>query len=319
MSVTIKTICNGDTHRRTIDSKKISFNDFRSIVSEMYASHGLKKFALTYIDEDGDRITIGSDAEFKEAIALTNGGILRLNVESLNANIEQAKEEEEKEEKEDDNVERQFNQLQEALAAEADREADAAIDEFEPLDSLNEEAELAAAIKASLEEQANKIDDNDVEPVEEEKDEPEHEEHPLSALRALLQMNGADDDANGVNNSKFADFIAKIEECLGETADSLAVHLDNAVNKFDETADKIGEKAVNTHETMKKAGAERCRALQQAVASLMQSEIVSRQSLADVYQALLASPAQVQALVLSLVDKAKQQQEVSCIVLMTIE
>ena len=139
------------------------------------------------------------------------------------------------------------------------------------------------------------------------------------------------------NSSKFADFIAKIEECLGETADSLAVHLgknniiifkkflylfyfiDNAVTKFDETADKIGEKAVNTHETMKKAGAERCRALQQAVASLMQSEIVSRQSLADVYQALLASPAQVQALVLSLVDKAKQQQEVSCIVLMTIE
>lgn len=136
------------------------------------------------------------------------------------------------------------------------------------------------------------------------------------------------------NSSKFADFIAKIEECLGETADSLAVHLgkyniyyffkkilnffyfiDNAVTKFDETADKLGEKAVNTHETMKKAGAERCRALQQAVASLMQSEIVSRQSLADVYQALLASPAQVQALVLSLVDKAKQQQEVSCNVL----
>lgn len=34
----------------------------------MYASHGLKKFALTYIDEDGDRITIGSDAEFKEGL-----------------------------------------------------------------------------------------------------------------------------------------------------------------------------------------------------------------------------------------------------------
>lgn len=121
---------------------------------------------------------------------------MRLNVERLNANIEQEAKEEEVEEAD---VERQFNQMQEALAAEAEREADAAIDEFEPLDSVNEEAELAAAIKASLEEQANKIDDNNVEPVEEEKDEPEHEEHPLSALRALLQMNGADDDANGVN------------------------------------------------------------------------------------------------------------------------
>jgi hypothetical protein len=38
------------------------------MVKEMYANQGLESVSLTYVDEDGDTITIGSEAEFKEGL-----------------------------------------------------------------------------------------------------------------------------------------------------------------------------------------------------------------------------------------------------------
>jgi hypothetical protein len=100
------------------------------------------------------------------AIALTNGGILRL---TIVANVD---------------VNQQLNEINDEL------EQAAEIGEFEAIDAPNEEAELAAAIKASLEEEeeANKnkkknvvVDEND-----DDDDDDDNDENPLSALRDLL-------------------------------------------------------------------------------------------------------------------------------------
>jgi hypothetical protein len=108
------------------------------------------------------------------------------------------------------------------------------------------------------------------------------------------------------------EFIATLEQRLAGAGEQLATRLDDAAERLDSNAsgavdaskqrcaallDNVGDKANAALHTSK----QRCAELKAVLGAL-----VPREAVADVYAALLASPAQVQTLVLSLVDRAKQ-------------
>ena len=79
--LTIKSTFNGDTRRRQWPTATTSLADLQRALADAYELRGTVQ--LKYVDDDGDLITLGSNAELRDAGALAlakSGGVLRVNV-----------------------------------------------------------------------------------------------------------------------------------------------------------------------------------------------------------------------------------------------
>lgn len=79
--LTLKTTFENDTRRRQFASSSTLAN-LKSVVQELYGQQG-SGVTLKYVDDDGDLITLGSEAEMRECVAIAekkNNGVMRVSV-----------------------------------------------------------------------------------------------------------------------------------------------------------------------------------------------------------------------------------------------
>lgn len=85
--LTLKTTFENDTRRRQFASNG-SLADLKRIVGELYGGSAAGGFALKYVDDDGDLITLGSEAEMRECVTVAekkNNGVMRVSVFRVDA------------------------------------------------------------------------------------------------------------------------------------------------------------------------------------------------------------------------------------------
>jgi len=70
--VVIKTTYQGDTRRTRVSVQDLAFDSLAEEIRRRYALSPSIRFRLTYEDDEGDRVTIASDDELREAVRLTN-------------------------------------------------------------------------------------------------------------------------------------------------------------------------------------------------------------------------------------------------------
>jgi hypothetical protein len=79
--LTLKTTFENDTRRRQFGANG-SLANLKSVVRELYGVDG-SALTLKYVDDDGDLITLGSEAEMRECVTIAekkNGGVMRVSV-----------------------------------------------------------------------------------------------------------------------------------------------------------------------------------------------------------------------------------------------